>query len=54
MKQLINKLKEVEEKAENKEISIPGTIEEELTYNPFLRAETEALLSITKTDDKID
>mmetsp|Transcript_12082 Transcript_12082/g.10684 ORF Transcript_12082/g.10684 Transcript_12082/m.10684 type:complete len:107 (+) Transcript_12082:565-885(+) len=49
-----NKLEEVEEKHENKEICLPGTIKEELTFNPFLRAGTDSLLKITETEDKID
>mmetsp|Transcript_7215 Transcript_7215/g.6733 ORF Transcript_7215/g.6733 Transcript_7215/m.6733 type:complete len:107 (+) Transcript_7215:325-645(+) len=47
-------LEEVEQKVENREICLPGTLADELTFNPFLRADTEILQKRTNTDDKID
>ncbi len=42
-KNLISKIKEVEKNIMNGRFSIPSTISEELTYNPFLRSDSEEI-----------
>lgn len=49
-----NKLDEIRPKVENKEICLPGTIKEELSFNPFLRADSKQIMKITEADDSLE
>ena len=49
-----DKLAEAEKWAEEHKVWLPGTIKEELTFNPFLRANTKPILEITDKEDKIE
>ncbi|XP_035206414.1 hydroxyacylglutathione hydrolase, mitochondrial-like [Stegodyphus dumicola] len=50
----VNKMKTVEEKLAKYEPSVPSTIGEELSYNPFLRVDQEQLHIYTKKTDPVD
>ena len=48
------KIEEVKEKVSNSHPSIPSTLEEEFSYNPFMRVKEEEIHKFTGTTDPVE